>query len=114
MKAARKVKKLKNIIKKLAKVMKTISDLLKRRKKMSDLWKKVKKSWAGKASRLGKFFKRQRSLLSVWWKNKAYVKTRLQKKDQMRFHRYMTQIRRKGQSYKQSVNFELDLIRKPH
>ena len=90
--------------------MKTISDLLKRRKKMSDLWKKVKKSWAGKASRLGKFFKRQRSLLSVWWKNKAYVKTRLQKKDQMRFHKYMNQIRRKGQSYKRTADMVKSIV----
>lgn len=110
MKAARQVKKLKDIIKKLIKVMKTISDLLKRRKQMSDLWEKVKKSWAGRASRLGKFFKRQKSLLSAWWKNKAYVKTRLQTKDKMRFHKYMNQIRRKGQSYKRTADMVKSIV----
>ena len=109
-KAARKVKKIKDIIKKLAKVMKTISDLLQRRKKMSDLWKKVKKRWAGRSSRLGQFFKRQKILLSAWWKDKSFAKTRLQAKDKLRFKKYMEQIRRKGKSYQRTADMVKSIV----
>ena len=110
MKAARKVKKLKDIIKKLVNVMKTISELLKRRKKMSDLWKEVKERWAGKASRLGQFFKRQNSLLSAWWNDKAYAKTNLQVKDKIRLRKYMDQIIRKGQSYERTADVVNNIV----
>ena len=110
MKAARKVKKLKDIVTKLVNVMKTISELLKRRKKMSDLWKKVKERWAGRASRLSQFFKRQSSLLSAWWNDKAYAKTNLQVKDKIRFRKYMDQINRKGQSYERTSDMVNNIV----
>ena len=110
MKAARKVKKLKDIVIKLVNAMKTISELLKRRKKMSDLWKEVKERWAGRASRLSQFFKRQSSLLSAWWNDKAYAKTNLQVKDKIRFRKYMDQMNRKGQSYERTSDMVNNIV----
>ena len=59
---------------------------------------------------MGQFFKRQKTLLSTWWKDKSFAKTRLQAKDKIRFHKYVEQIRRKDKSYQRAADMVISIV----